>query len=129
MWDRCRWVIVGLTMWGLSCGGCGGDRPQLGEVTGRVTLDGRPLAEARVTFCPAEGTAGRESVGFTDAEGNYTLVYIRDIPGASVGRHTVRVSREVNGAERVPQRYNIRSELNYEVVAGAQEINLELVSN
>ena len=37
--------------------GCGtsGDRPELGEVTGTITFNGKPLANAQVAFRPVSG--------------------------------------------------------------------------
>ena len=53
--------------------GCGGGI-QTEPVTGVVTMDGKPLPGVRVIFSPAEG--GRaNSVGTTDTEGAYSLVY------------------------------------------------------
>ena len=70
--------------------GCGrSDLPELGEVHGTVTLDGAPLPNAIVNFTPKE--AGRPSSGETDENGNYTLLYLVDVPGALVGEHTVLI--------------------------------------
>ena len=48
------------------------DVPQLGQVTGIVTLNGEPLPHARVCFTP---DTGRPSVGLTGASGRYWLTY------------------------------------------------------
>ena len=40
--------------------------PDLGDVSGTVTLDGRPFAKAHVAFEPG---MGRQSIGITDGEG------------------------------------------------------------
>lgn len=70
--------------------GCGGrDLPELGTVTGTVTLDGEPLAGAIVNFTPT-GT-GRPSTGQTNEQGQYTLQYLPDVEGAIVGEHQVTV--------------------------------------
>ena len=61
-----------------ACGG-GSDTPPLGTVTGVVTLDDKPLSDAEVTFQPEKG---RPSLGKTDSEGNYTLVYTASDNGA-----------------------------------------------
>jgi len=74
-----------------SLAGCGkSDRPALGQVTGHVTLAGQPLAGALVLFTPAG--PGRTSQGITDRDGRYELTYLRDIKGANLGRHTVRIT-------------------------------------
>ncbi len=70
--------------------GCGrGDRPPLGTVSGTVTLDGEPLAGAVVMF-ETEGVPASTSI--TDETGHYELTYLRDIRGAAVGIHTVRIA-------------------------------------
>jgi hypothetical protein len=116
------------------CGGAAG--PELGKVSGRVTLDGQPLANAVVRFQPA-GAGGTYSTGRTDADGNYQLRYSRDQYGALIGSHRVSVSTAAPDAEdkqgnpspvreRVPVQYNAESSLIHEVEAGSNEIDLEL---
>ncbi len=69
--------------------GCSrGDRPDLGIVSGIVTLEGEPLANVEVAFIPNNG---RPSYGKTDAAGNYDLNYIRNIQGAKIGVHNVLI--------------------------------------
>jgi len=76
----------------LACSlGCGGSS-NIGEVTGVLTLEGEPLANARVTFYPA---VGRASQGISDSSGRYELKYLRKQKGAVVGEHRVTVSTEV----------------------------------
>ncbi|WP_166828300.1 carboxypeptidase-like regulatory domain-containing protein [Thalassoroseus pseudoceratinae] len=129
-------AVCGLT----GCGGGSDDMPDVGQVTGVVTLDDAPLADARVYFSPTEG--GRTSEAVTDAEGKYELRYMRDIMGAKVGQHSVRVttgSPAVIGddgkvetpaiPEKVPAKYNTESTLTKEVTAGDQEIDLPLTSS
>ena len=58
----------------LGLSGClNGGNSDLGTVTGVVTVDGEPINYATVTFMP---TQGRASVGLTDADGAYKLVYV-----------------------------------------------------
>ena len=104
-------------------------RPELGTVHGKITLDGIPLKGAGVGFKP-EG-AGRESMSATDADGNYTLNYIREIQGAAVGLHTVRISTANPSAgkpELVPKQYNTASTLRKEVIGGDNVIDFDLKS-
>ena len=126
---QCACIIaVSIGIAGVS--GCGaGDRPPLGAVHGRITLDGKPLTGARVGFAPQSG--GRESSGVTDAEGNYELKYIRDVMGAKIGAHTVRISTAHDRArttETVPARYNVNSTLQKQVAAGDNVINFDLTT-
>jgi hypothetical protein len=77
----------------LGCGlaaGCSSG-PRLAEVRGRVTMNGQPLKNVKVSFHPDpdKGTRGAGSNGTTDADGNFTLTYEGGKPGAVVGHHRV----------------------------------------
>lgn len=76
--------------------GCGGSGPKLAKVSGMVTLDGVPYANALVNFQPmATGdnpNPGVGSVGRTDASGRYRLMTINKEDGAVVGLHRVRIT-------------------------------------
>src|SRR3954447_16076580 len=73
--------------------GCG-EVQKVASVSGVVTLNGKRLANASVTFSPIakEGSidAGDGSAGKTNANGEYTLTTSRGVPGAMVGKHRVR---------------------------------------
>ena len=120
-------VGIGLVVSLTACGGGGGtEAPELGQVTGKVTLDGAPLADASVTFMPGKV---RSSAATTDSEGKYELIYIRQVKGASIGKHNVVVSKLVNEKETIPNKYSGEStELNADVKAGANEFNFDLTS-
>src|SRR5262245_3115122 len=107
-----------------------GDGPPVARVSGHVTVnDGKtkkPLAHARVIFEPVDkGPDGKPlppSEADTNADGDYTLLLTgadrRE--GAVVGQHTVRISVMERGAtltNKVPARYNSRSEIKYTVPA------------
>ena len=109
------------------------DVPPLGRVQGVVTLDGRPLPGARVTFEPSvidrEDTKVSSSTSLlTDDSGNYELIYSKDHKGAVTGEHIVRVTAEVDGMETVPAAYNATTKLIRIVELGGNTINLELLS-
>lgn len=70
--------------------GCGSDGPDLAEVTGTVTIDGKPVHGAMLTFVP-EAAGGSPSYGVTDAEGNYSLMFTQDKNGAMLGKHNVEI--------------------------------------
>src|SRR3954453_22377178 len=61
------------------CGlpGCGADPYAMAPVSGRVTVDGQPVAGLRVSFEPIGGRhrplPGPDSTAVTDADGRYTL--------------------------------------------------------
>ncbi|HEX2477061.1 MAG TPA: carboxypeptidase-like regulatory domain-containing protein [Lacipirellulaceae bacterium] len=103
--------------------GCDTGGAEVAPVSGRVTLDGRALASADVSFQP-DG-AQRASSGRTDADGRYQLMFKRGQPGALVGEHTVRISisRElVRNPPQIPARYDTQSELRREVKAGEDNV-------
>ncbi len=110
--------------------GCSGPKPPpLGRVEGIVTLDGSPLAAAAVFFTP-DGP-GRTSIGLTDADGRYAVTYLRDIHGADLGRHRVRITtatEDSGGKERLPQRYHAKSQLTATVEPGANRHDFALTS-
>jgi len=111
--------------------GCNGSRgrPALGQVHGRVTLDGKPLARARILFRPDSGV--RESTGLTDADGKYVLKYIRDDLGGAVGKNSVRITKQRTPdpeSEILPERYNRQTTLTADVESGDNEINFDLTS-
>jgi hypothetical protein len=120
------WLLIALA----AAPGCGRPKqPPLGAVEGTVTLDGRPLAAAAVFFTP-DGP-GRTSIGVTDADGRYAVTYLRDIQGADLGRHRVRITtatEDNGGRERLPQRYHAKSELTATVEPGANRHDFALTS-
>lgn len=128
-------VVLSLSLVGLV--GCGGDS-NMGGVTGTVTLDGQPVSDATVNFTPKK--AGSPSNGRTDSSGKYELSYSKSKKGAEIGEHTVRVTtfRKANPdaetpitavPEKIPARYNSKSELTKEVKSGNNTIDLELKSD
>jgi hypothetical protein len=106
-------------------------------VSGRVTLDGQPLAGAVVTFQPIRPDDPRAcgSTGRTDAEGRYVLKLIDPTtPGALVGRHVVTITTATVAdddaarptGERVPRPWRDGSKT-YEVPqAGTDAADFEL---
>ena len=128
-------VVVLLAYW-ISSSVMSGRRglPELGDVSGVITLDGKPLEGATVTFLPQiedEEQASRiaSSVGMTDANGRYSLMYVKDVEGAAVGPHMVAVNApKPNGAEALPRKYNSASELTIEVKPGSNDGSFELTS-
>lgn len=77
--------------------GCGGTKivlPQSVPMTGKITLDGEPLAEATVVFTPTKA-GGTTAMGVTDEGGNYELFIsasnVRQA-GAVPGDYKVQVS-------------------------------------
>ncbi|MBA4031887.1 MAG: hypothetical protein C0478_13495 [Planctomyces sp.] len=124
--------------------GCSGvsDAPDLGLVTGTVTMEGEPLSGVQVTFQPVQG---RPAFGVTNASGKYELTYIRDTRGCKIGPCKVIIgsgeerldntSEEGDGAaamqssseeSQIPARYGPESELTAEVHPGENVIDFRL---
>ena len=111
-------------------------------VSGTVTLDGKPVEGASVTFLPmdADGYGVVGSATATDAQGRYVqkLVFGGRQPGVAVGKHKVSVSLfradlknpdGMMGREMLPDRYNTATELTYEVPkGGTDQANFDLKS-
>ncbi len=121
----------------IGCFGSGEPLPELAKVTGTVTLDGKPLEGAIVSFTPlevAEKGRGKSSSGGTDAEGKFQLMYNTDTPGAIIGEHRVLVNKldgnmEDAGPEMIPARYNINSEITKTVTkSDPNEFTIDLKS-
>ena len=118
--------------------GCGGIPSDFGRVSGKVTLDDEPLADAFVTFQPDSGD--RKSEGKTDANGNYELQYTFKQEGARVGTHKVSIStyqeRTYNddgtygppAPEKVPVQYNKETTLTATVEGTSNSIDFDLKS-
>lgn len=158
MWNRCRslnslrWngscaahVACGLLLFALA--GCNGNVRPLAPVSGRVTLDGKPLAGGSVVVQPVAPPgsviAGKGSVAFCDADGHYQLETIDGKPGAVIGEHRVRIygprkqkptavdgdTRSAATGEIVPKKYNHNSELMLTVTAaGKSDADFNLIS-
>jgi hypothetical protein len=115
--------------------GCGGPK-NVGGVTGTVTLGGQPVADALVTFSPtAEG--GSSGVGKTDSAGKYTLGYSAGVQGAHEGENLVRITTYQEAdpdsdppqpavPEKIPAKYNVKSDLKVEVKPGSNTIDFPL---
>jgi hypothetical protein len=96
-------------------------------------MDGQPLANVAVAFQPIGDslTPGAGSSGRTNEKGQYTLNVIGGGKGAVVGWHRVEINPTVEGPDddkrpapklRIPPKYNLRSELKFEVKAGTNNV-------
>jgi hypothetical protein len=123
--------------------GCGGGGVKYAPVSGKVTMDGKPLAKVSVVFIPlpkpGSDIAGDTAGGVTDENGQYTLkTSTRDgmKDGAQVGKHKVTISlQETRGEgdrsitrQLLPKKYNENTELTADVTTDGKPINFELKS-
>jgi len=76
------------------CSGAEGDagRAPVHEVSGKVTLGGKPLTDAVVTFSPKGQYPA--AVGRTDSSGTFTLTTYEPGDGAAAGDYVVLVVKE-----------------------------------
>lgn len=136
VWNR-------MNVWGMGVlclvliGGCGGggasDQPDLARVSGTVTLDNKPLANATVRFYPQDG---RPSSGQTDSQGRYELIYLAGTKGAVLGEHEVRITTAdddedplgLQNTETVPAIYNKQTTLKQTVEKKDNVIDFTLKS-
>ena len=120
--------------------GCSSSEYELAPVSGTVTLDGEPVAKARVIFEPKRTgqealSAGPSSNGLTDDNGRYQLqTTVEGHDGAVVGMHTVTVSTylaevdrtrdtaRVLRQEEIPSKYREPGTLTFDVPSGGTEV-------
>jgi hypothetical protein len=136
-----------LTIFVLMITGCGSDGPEFVPVSGTVTLNGKPISEAVVTFVPKQD--GKPAMGFTDEQGLFSLSTSEVDNGAIVGSYYATVTSLDGNAVHVdaqglstgirvrprqksilPRRYALfgTSGLSYEVQADMEPISIELTS-
>lgn len=77
--------------------GCGPAGPSLVPVKGKVTLDGKPLAQKSLSFIPSGDSAGIQFGATTKADGTYELIAsipggTKDELGAPAGNYKVTVN-------------------------------------
>lgn len=162
--DRQReWSLISLVavLWvGCGYGPSQPDYASLGlvQISGTVTLDGTPLADAAVYFHDRPNR--RYSYGVTDANGRYTLMLDSRVSGVMPGPKEVEITTMKNPAaspvdppsdagseadddsdqgeeevpaakgrvERVPSKYNTQTTLTYEVTASNAAVDFALTS-
>lgn len=109
-----------------------GNVPPLGRVTGKVSLNGQPLANASVRFIPLDDEGrirkgASVAMGLTDDNGNYRLLYVKDAAGAAVGKNRVEIdAKDAAGHERVLREFNSQTTLIREVKSGSQTLDFDV---
>jgi hypothetical protein len=126
--------------------GCSSDadkRPKRVPVTGTITYNGKPLANAAIAFVPF-GAGANAATGTTNASGNFILTTFKTDDGAIPGTYGISIAaviddnRNPDGTQiysdedprwkppksSIPVRYSNpkKSELTAEVVAGKPNV-------
>jgi hypothetical protein len=122
-------LLAGAIALGAACG-CG-NAPNRQEVTGEVTLKGQPVADGVINFAPVDGQATGDGAQIVNgkyripkekglAPGKYRVaIYAGDgRSGAGDASPDSPYARQKAGSERVPPKYNEKSELVKEVTSG-----------
>ena len=118
--------------------GCAGSKRA--SVTGKVTFDGQPLEEGRITFVPDQSNPG-PTAGAAVVKGTYTVPAAN---GVFVGKNTVQINavrktgKKIQSpfgpgliddvSEFVPKKYNLQSELSRDIKPGKNELDFDLTS-
>ena len=88
--------------------GCGPKEKRSG-VTGTVTMDGKPVDGAQITFTPVTGNPSNEAYGRTDKEGKYSLRGLigGEKTGALTGQYKVTIMKKmsVDSGKKQPDIY------------------------
>ncbi len=157
--SQCAWVWIGfyaLVLIGCGYGPSQPDYASLGlvQISGKVTLDGRPLPGAAVYFHDRPNR--RYSFGVTDTEGRYSLMLDSRMAGVMPGSKEIEITTLKNPAaspvdspgeagsegddegdedapatgrqEQVPSRYNTQTTLTYEVTTSNSAVDFELTT-
>lgn len=94
-----------------------------------VRMDGKPLADARVTLVPEEflGPNVQQATGTTDANGNASLSIAHPprprLAGVAPGFYRVEISKQANGSETVPAQYNTATTLGLEIAVDTDTLS------
>jgi hypothetical protein len=139
---QCTTGMMAMVAVALTAAGCGsGDGIPRHTVSGKVTLDGKPLEDGQITFTPE--LAGNPAAGATIKAGAYRLGRSE---GPAAGPHRVNIwARRPTGKktpsdvepgtfveetrEIIPNRYNVNSELKADIKdSGGNRFDFALTS-
>lgn len=84
----------------LACVGCGSSNNPV-KVSGKVTIEGKPLANARVCATLPSG-GGRPAFGETDSGGNFTMTTVSPGDGVVPGKYKVTVEPAIKATQKTP---------------------------
>ena len=129
-WTRSA-VFVAAT---LLLAGCGDDR--FGEITGAVRIDGQPIEQGSILFIPLEGTPPVEWGGPIE-NGQYkakvpiglvkvTISSLKDTGKKKKFYDSPEAPEKAIFEQAIPTRYNLETELKYEVKSGKHQKDWDL---
>ena len=126
-----RIVLAGVLL--LTAVGCGGGRgdPEMASVSGKVTLDGKPLDDGTITFTPPNGgvpasgsiKAGLYTVKAPAGPNRVTIVAYKDDTNAKVDMGAKKAENKgafpvSNKTNYIPDEYNKLSKVTADVASG-----------
>jgi hypothetical protein len=124
----CSGLMTGL----LILAGCGG----MAEVSGTVSLDGHPVEEGAIHFSPVDGQT--PTAGALIKNGQYRaqvpvgLMKVSLTAPKVVGKKKIYPTKDSPEMpvtkEALPEKYNLKSELQFEVKPGSNQKDFELHS-
>jgi len=119
--------LLSVVLFGIA--GCSGstDQPDLAEVSGVVTLDGKPVPGVNILFQPE---SGRAAVGMTDDEGRYELEYVYGVSGCKMGSNTVGFDWPPDSPSMVaiPAKHTGTNAFKFDVKPGDNVFNISMTS-
>ena len=121
-----RMVFLIATFVLLGCGGATAiDPADTVEVTGKVTLDGKPLGDAEIYMIPVDGDQSIGTfMGQADNQGNYSIA------GVLPGEYEVRVQHMADGEPNPAlEKYAAESPLRAQVTKDKTTFDFELTSS
>ena len=138
--SRITWVLLGTLIAGTICG-CGRGGPGA-QISGTVTLDGKPIPSGTIAFIPTVGIGGKSTTGKITG-GKYETTQEQEV----VGKHRVEIRgiRPIGGTlpavppppfgaagpaeQYVPECYNRASVLTFDIEPGTNTANFALKSS
>ncbi len=107
MFLRRSMIVFGmLSLALLSLAGCSKSKIPTGEVTGKITINGKPVPGLYISFVPKEKI--RPAMGKTDADGNYRAQFVAKQSGVPLGPCVAQFSLYHGEGTRnyLPAKYN-----------------------
>ena len=117
-----RWITISVLS-AIFIGGCS-HGPPMGDVRGRVTVNGQPLKEGAVRFMPVNGD--KPATGGSIRDGSFRVLVPVAKQRVEIAANEIDQQKtppnatadEIVMKRLVPERYNIRSELILDVMPG-----------